>query len=165
MEGALDVVRLFCRDLSRQITIRQISKLIKKSYGYTNSLVWKLIESNVLNKVEIGNSLVCSLNLSNEKARTLLVIGSLLDMNSKGKEEIVNSLKQNDALFAFYFSKKLVVVCSDDSRKNDLRKELGKAEVLSKAEFIVFLKQKNLDNSLIYGAEKYWEIVGDNYGK
>ena len=156
MNGSVSIIRLFCRDLTKELTIRQVSKLLKKSYAYTNKEVWNLIKKEVLNKKEIGKSVVCSINLNNELTRTLLAFNSALEKQAfKGKINI----ELKEAYTAFYSKNKLFIVCKDKSLFKNV-----KAKILTKQEFISSLKDIGLDNLIIYGYEKYWEIVGDTYG-
>lgn len=162
MDGAVSIINLFCRDLARELTIRQISKLIKKSYAYSNKEVWELIDKEVLNKKEIGKSVICSINLKNEMARTLLALNSTLEKQDHFKEkdmaEMIKPLKENNALTAFFSKNKLFVVCINKSSLKNI-----KANLLTKEEFVSSIKEIGFDNLLIYGYEKYWEIIGDKY--
>jgi hypothetical protein len=160
MQGKLEVVRLFCADPSRELTIRAISQLIKKSYAYTNKEVWELISDKVLKHKEIGKSVICSLDIHNPYSQELLAFNSFSDSKAKQKDEIISELKKNDALFAFYSKSKLHIVCRDKSLFKGM-----KAETMTKQDFIDSLKKMGLDNSVVYGYEKYWEIVGDAYAQ
>lgn len=163
MDGKINIIRLFCRDLTKEITIRQISKLIKKSYAYTNKKVWNLINKGVLNKKEIGRSIICSLNINNELTKALLVFNSSLEKQEyKLKQEIENlikDLKEKEVYTAFLSKNRLFIVSNNKSRLKDL-----KAKILTKQEFASSLKDIGLDNLIVYGFEKYWEFVGDIYG-
>ena len=147
MEGSLRIIQLFSKDLSRALTIRQISQLIKKSYAYTNKEVWELINKDIINKKEIGKSLLCSLNISNPLTRTLLAFNDSLNKRSL-KEEILQELKEKDALTAFYSKNKLYIV-SDQKFKHGIS--------ISK-------KETKVDVDVVYGFEKFWEIIEDNNG-
>lgn len=154
MLGSLEVVKLYSKDINRELTIRQISKLIKKSYAYTNKEVWELIKTGVLNSREIGKSVVCSLNLSNDMTRALLVFGS--NLSHIGKE--LPSFVDKEVYFAFYSNKKLHVVCRDKSLLKGV-----KGVIMTKEEFVDNINEIGLVNDVVYGAEKYWEKVGDIY--
>ena len=155
MYSEIEIIRLFSRDLSREITIRQVSKAIKKSYCYTNTEVWKLIKKGILNKKEIGKSVVCMLNLKNELTKSLLVFNSSIEKQASKKPietGLISQLKERNA-FAFYNKNSLYIVCDD---KFD-------SDVLTKQEFRSKIKEIGLDNLVIYGFEKYWELMGDIY--
>ncbi|MBW2996476.1 hypothetical protein KY332_04205 [Candidatus Woesearchaeota archaeon] len=152
MQGSLSIIRLFCRDLTKELTIRQISKLIKKSYAYTNKEVWNLIKQNILNKKEIGKSIICSINLKNKKTRALLTFNSALEDH---KDFNTIELKQNNVLTAFFSKNKLYII-SDKKFKTP-------GKILTKQEFISSIKDIGLGNTPVYGYEKYWEIIGDTY--
>jgi hypothetical protein len=68
----LAVVRLFSDDLSRELTIRQKSSLIEKSYFYTNTLVHSMVKENLLLKKVYGHSIVCSLNQDSGVVKALI---------------------------------------------------------------------------------------------
>ena len=142
MDSRFSIVNLFCRDLTRELTIRQISKLIKKSYAHTNQEVWELINKGVINKKDIGKSILCSLNINNDLTKSLLVFNSMTL-----KMEVKDEWKQDDILFAFYSKNKLIVV--------------GKNGI-SKQDFKTMAKQ-GIDFTVVYGHEKYWELIGDIY--
>ena len=158
MNSTVEIIKLFSRDLNRELTIRKISKLIKKSYAHTNKEVWGLVKQGVLNHKEIGKSIICSINLKNDMARILLVFNSNLESIDMKDVSLIESLKQADAFFAFLSKGKLFVICEDKSKV-----KLGKAKILSKSEFLSSIKEIGLDNQILYGAEKYWETVGDMY--
>ena len=141
MLGKIEIVKLFGRDLTRELTIRQISKLIKKSYAYTNKTVWELIKEGVLTSREIGRSVVCSLDIGNEVTRELLAFGSFLD---RPKLDIS---KFTDSYFAFSFGNKVHTVGPKG---------------MSLDEFASFVKKKGI-GKVVYGFEKYWEKIGDIY--
>lgn len=157
MKGSIEIIKLYSKDITRELTIRQISKLIKKSYAYTNKEVWLLIKQDVLNKKIIGKSVVCSINIKNNSAKALLVFNSILEGNEKKKNDIlIKELKEKDALTVFLSKNKLFVVCADKSNFKNI-----KANLLAKHEFISSIKNIGFDNSVIYGHEKYWELIGD----
>jgi hypothetical protein len=95
-------------------------------------------------------------------ARTLLALNSTLEKQDHFKEkdiaDVIKPLKENNALTAFFSKNKLFVVCID---KSSLKKI--KANLLTKEEFVSSIKEIGFDNLLIYGYEKYWEIIGDEY--
>ena len=153
MDGSVSIIKLFCRDLTKELTIRQISKLLKKSYAYTNKEVWNLIKADILNKKEIGRSVVCSINLKNKTTRALLTFNSAIESKDYNTAE----LKKNNVLTAFFSKNRLYII------SNKKFKTSGK--ILTKQEFIDSVKQIGLDNDIVYGYEKYWEIIGDIYEK
>ena len=155
MDSEVSIVKLFCRDLAKELTIRRISQLLKKSYAFTNKEVWKVINKGVLNKKEIGKSIICSINLNNELTKALLAFNSSLEKQQKFPDKSFPELK--DALTAFYSKNKLYVV-------TEKKTPIKNAKMLSKEEFLAQIKQIGLDNLIVYGYEKYWELIGDIYG-
>ena len=151
MEAEVSVIRIFSRDLAKEITIRQISKTIGKSYAFTNQLVWGLIKKGVLNKKEIGRSVICSINLKSSLSIALLVYNSQME---KHKEHDVSEFKDKNALTAFINKGRLIVVSENKLSMKSI----------TKREFMDSIDKIGLDNTVIYGHEKYWEMVGDRYG-
>lgn len=141
MQGEIEVVRLYSEDISREMTIRQISKEMGKSYAYTNGLVWKMIKEGVLKSREIGKAVVCSINISNKMAQELLAFGSFLHTKLSNEKDF------DDSYFAFKYGSKVISVGPKG---------------MSLKEFSDFVKSKG-HGKPVYGFEKYWEKVGDIY--
>ncbi|MFC1691838.1 hypothetical protein ACFL0W_06690 [Nanoarchaeota archaeon] len=74
----LDIIRVISDKQGTGLTINQISKLIKKSYFFTNQLVRKMIRSELLTKRIIGHSILCFLNQKNEETAGLLIMDSII---------------------------------------------------------------------------------------
>jgi len=170
MEQIAEIVKLFCKDIFREITIRQISKSIKKSYAYTNKEVWGLVEKGVLKEKKIGNSVVCSINISSESARALLSFNSFLEKEEYFKKNedvkskiahLINESKEKGVFTAFLVKNELVLVCFD---KSVFKGSELKAKIITQDEFSSFIKNSGFDNLVVYGYEKYWESIGDIYG-
>jgi len=143
----VDVIRLFSADLSRELTILQISKLIKKSYGYTNNKVRELIESGIINKKVIGHSILCTLNIENQQTIALLALQSAIDSEeqikkSKNEKEIRKTIKQLNKGISSY-SENIIYLFET----NEVETELSTRKVDSINE---------LKGTIIYNFEGYW---------
>ena len=65
MEAKLEIINLFSKDVNTQLTIRQISIAIKKSYAFTNTVVRQMISDNLMLKKNVGRAILCTLNFKN----------------------------------------------------------------------------------------------------
>lgn len=86
------IIKAF-RGFSVELTINQLSKAIKKSYAYTNKYAHEMIHEGILNKKEVGHSILCTLNFKNKKVLASLVFLSMSESDYIGKEGIVVSYK------------------------------------------------------------------------
>ncbi len=86
------IIRAF-RGFSVELTINQLSKAIKKSYAYTNKYAHEMIHEGILNKKEVGHSILCTLNFRNKNVLASLVFLSMSESDYKGKEGIVISYR------------------------------------------------------------------------
>ena len=169
MQPDISIIRQFTGNLGRECTIRQISKLIEKSYAFTNNHVRKLIDSRVLNKKVVGNAILCSLNLSNEK-----VIGLLINASIEKREEF---LAGNEGLAAkvkeiidlaweeissiIIVDEKISLLCDDELKHDIVLEKLNKfnVNVLNNADFISLVKENLAKVVCVYGYEKMWRLV------
>lgn len=151
MEGRIDILRLYSKDISRELTIREISKQIGKSYAYTNGIVWDMIKEDIINSRNIGKAIVCSINIKNKMTQELLSFMSFVDNKDKWESSC-----DDNVLFAFYFGKKLYAVVLGDS--------VVKAQKMSVLEFNSFVDKNGINFDVVYGSQKYWEKIGYIYG-
>jgi hypothetical protein len=153
MDIGIAIVKLFSEEITRETTILQISKAIKKSYASTNQKVWELIEKGVLTKKEIGKSVICSINLKSPLARAMFAYSSMLEgLGVKVDPAALKALKDHDALTAFLSKSRLIAVCE---------KRIPGLTTITKAEFKASDKA---GQTVIYGHEKYWELTGEKDG-
>jgi hypothetical protein len=92
--GQFEILRAFSTDLNIELTINQISKIIKKSYAYTNKYTHELIKEDILKTKKIGSAILCSLNYDNNNTIAALVYNSIKDtpqIKKEFKEDIVIS--------------------------------------------------------------------------
>jgi hypothetical protein len=166
MDSYIGIIRAFSRDLASEHTIRQVSKLIKKSYAYTNKKCRELISQGVLLKKVVGASILCKLNFENDITITLLSLNSALEKREKisGKkkqdaEELQNSLsKAVDVILLkenkFYIVAKDHLECNDKLSLLDID-----AVVLSEDQFNQMVKNDFEKLILIYGFENFWRLM------
>lgn len=79
-----EIINIFSKELGKELTINQISKELKKSYGSINGYIHELVKLNIINAKPIGSSILCSLNYSTETTIAYLVFNSI--NNAIGKK-------------------------------------------------------------------------------
>ena len=131
-----EIIRAFSTGLNVELTINQISKLIKKSYAFTNKYTHDLIKKDVLKTKVIGSAILCSLNFDNNATIAALVYNSIKD--SKGisknfKADIV--ISYNGKLMKF---------------------QRGSDKIITTIKKLDFSKIK-----IIKGHELYWRLVAE----
>ncbi|RLE38495.1 hypothetical protein DRJ17_03780 [Candidatus Woesearchaeota archaeon] len=163
----LGVIEILSRDLSKGLTINQISKLLHKSYAATNMLVRGMISDEILNKLIVGNAILCTLNLRNELTRALLAVASVkkkqTDSSWKKKIdiELIDELKRRFTIeCVFLQDDKLNIVCRNVLALQEFLNERKiRAAVFEAADFHV---KKDLSRSyVIYGFERFWELIAN----
>ncbi|MBD3310107.1 hypothetical protein GF351_02720 [Candidatus Woesearchaeota archaeon] len=170
MNSELSIIRLFFRDISRELTINQISKELKKSYAYTNKEVRKLLSENILNKKIIGPSIVCSLNLQSDKTILLLSYISAEEKEGFGLqnkavlqklEDIARKLASQAAVYSAFFAKKrqnsLTLVCEDEMKVRGLVSSMTgiKFEVVPRSGFT----RPEEEIIIVHGFESFWRLA------
>jgi len=121
--------------LGKDLTINQISKIIKKSYAFTNKYTHELIHKNILKKKIIGPSILCSLNYNNEETIACLVYNSI-----KKSSELDKKI-ESKAKIVLMHKKKLHYI------KNTLPKELDFSQIY-----------------VLKGHEKFWRMAAKVMG-
>lgn len=181
MDMDLDIVMLYSKEVFRELTIRQISKLIGKSYAYTNKEAWKLIDKGVLKKKEIGKAIVCSLDIKNRLSFELMAYGcfflgignkrdnddEMYDQEISDKEisdkVMHDKVRGDDVLFAFIYDHDVIKVKISQAKvKDDTVIEISKFRELLSSKF---LDDKGFRMVPVYGYEKFWEVVFDEMSK
>jgi predicted nucleotidyltransferase len=99
--------------LSKQpnLTINQIAKGLDESYSFVNRTVNRMINENLILKEKIGHSLLCKLNLGNDKTKALMLLNEvnkkqeLLEKNRELKliaDELKGIKADSVAIFGSY---------------------------------------------------------------
>jgi DNA-binding transcriptional ArsR family regulator len=86
-----EIIGSFVKSYDRELTINQIAKEIKKSYGSINQHVNLLIKKGLIIKREVGSAILCKLNYNSKKVMAYLVFNSMLD-TSLTKENIPDEI-------------------------------------------------------------------------
>lgn len=176
MDTYIDVISVFYNDINRELTIRQVAKLLKKSYSYTNLRCRELISQRVLSKKIVGASILCRLNYKNEKTLGLLVLKSIIEKTTElEKDDKSNKLAEEAAEVEqqikefsesiFFAQNKFHVVCRNELECNQKLSALNLKHgfaVYDKNSFKQYVKMNGLhDAVLIYGFENFWRVIAD----
>lgn len=60
-----------------EFTINQIAKKLNESYSFVNRTIKGMIKDNLISKEKIGHSIVCRLNMENDKAKALMILNEV----------------------------------------------------------------------------------------
>ncbi|MBN1157670.1 hypothetical protein JXA85_08690 [Candidatus Woesearchaeota archaeon] len=149
----LEIIALF--DRRRYLTIHQISRLLNKSYPHIHKKVNEMLDEGVLRRTIIGNSHLCFLDLTNEKAVILLTLNELKKKKKLGitAEKQILELREKTVLHSMIYSdKKLVAVVERKPESVSTRIKLLTTSEIRKEfpkEYVV-----------LYGYERFFEIMG-----
>jgi hypothetical protein len=173
----LEILGLFDKDITRVLSINQISKLLNKKYPYVNKKTNQLINRRILKKVVFGKAYLCSLNLQEEETIILL---SLLELEKKKaflKKNLslksslpqIDEIKQTIPLTLVIFSgRKILFIIQDIKSKKALESKLKnvktKIQILTKIDLQKrLLENKSIleDHIILYAFEKYYEYLAE----
>ena len=170
----LNIIGLFNRDISLLLSINQIAKKLNKAYPHINAKVNELIEQGILNKVQVGRSYLCSINLNDDKAVILLSLNEAIKKdkllqqpsNKKLLEEI-SLIKNNFKVYTiFILGKKLIFVLDHIYDKEAIKNKFNQIkkfqlEFFTKQEFQdkAFADNSMLkDHIILYSPVVYYEL-------
>ena len=176
----LDIISLYDRNLKSLYSINQISKRLNKRYPYINKKVNLLIQSNILQKVTLGRSHLCTLNLDNEETVILLSLNEIKKKQGfhfkkrEALDQLMRSLKDSVSLYCVIAlpsqeKDRVVFVCNLPDEKEEIAKHAGSfgLDVLAytKRELIAELsssKNRMFDSHIVlYGYERFFELVNE----
>ncbi len=162
----MDIIRLYDSNLVNLFSINQIASKLGKKYPYINKKVTEMLEQGVLNKIVVGKSYLCSLNLDNELTVIML---SLIEMSKKKKtrQDKVESFIERTRLSmtihcVVQYGKKLLFVVEDLKDRRKIEREFPGSTVADKAELLDMLgTEKDLysGHSVLYGRERFFELL------
>lgn len=94
------------------LTINQTAKELNETYSFVNRIIKEMINEGLIKKQKIGHSLLCSLNIKNDKTKALMALNEVdkkqefLEKNKEIKliaEEILREVKADSiAIFGSY---------------------------------------------------------------
>jgi hypothetical protein len=172
-----EIIALYSSNLVNIFSINQISKLLKKKYPYVNKKVGYLIENNVLNKIEVGKSYLCSLNLNNDKTLFLLSFNEILKkeffkfndktINKEYFENFINNNSINLGILSVFLSKdNIIFIVNDLKYRRKIEDKFSNCIVIDQNELSDLLIEKPdfFENYIVlYGYEKFFELIKHNF--
>lgn len=94
------------------LTINQAAKELNEAYSFVNRVMQRMIKEGLIKKQEIGHSLLCKLNIKNDKTKALMALNEVnkkqefLEKNKEIKliaEDILKGIKADSiAIFGSY---------------------------------------------------------------
>lgn len=89
LKSTMELLKAFFPDISKELSIKEVSKKIKLSYQPTYTYLKQLAENGILNHKRAGNVHLFSFNLKNRS-----VIKEIENIEFEAKEKLVNSLDE-----------------------------------------------------------------------
>jgi len=171
----LETISIFSKDLNLNLTINQISKVLNKSYAFTNKYVRDFLDEGILSKKVVGSAILCSLNFSNEKTLGFLMLNAIeekrkfLERADKKTIKNISSLSTTPTIRSlFIVNSNYYVVCDDkQAATNFLKAELKKLQlkpnnvvILDQNGFKISFRGIDLENTAILeGYENFWKMI------
>ncbi|MBN1156738.1 hypothetical protein JXA85_03920 [Candidatus Woesearchaeota archaeon] len=162
-----EIIRIFSSEFKRELTINQVAKLIKKSYAFTNAAVHQLIGEGILKRRIIGSSILCSLDIANEKTIALLVYNSINRANdflhSIGEEKrklILDFVEKSEEICpsSIYLDSEITVVT--DNKLHKLQLKGFRINTISRKEFESKARKINYRNMVVIkNHEEFWRML------
>jgi hypothetical protein len=149
------IIEALIESRDKELTIHQISKVIKKSYAFTNKYAHSLIKAKVIRKKEIGPSILCSLNFLCE-----MTIASLVYISMLKKTRYETNERQEDAIDKYskigvlaHYNEKIMLISDEKVKDTRLR-------VISRQEFLSDVKSYDLSKFIVLANhEQFWKMV------
>lgn len=178
------IISVFQYNPSKTFSINTISKELKKAYPYINKKINYLIEEDILNKVTIGKSYQCFLNVDNEKARLLMAINEINTKDTfleKNKElhalnqELTKIITKFSICAIILYEEKLLLIT--ECTKRDIKSDIKKFDEIRNSSFILkkyaidfFTKESFLDyyyknvklqkdHIILFGINDYLQMI------
>jgi hypothetical protein len=160
----LDILNLFRKNIAGLYSINQIAKLLGKKYPYVNKVATDLINEKVLNKIVVGKSYLCSLNLANPKTLNQLALLEQGDVLAyQNITSFLDKRKHSISIeCAVKKDNKLIFVIHNLKERRELESGFPGCIVLDEQEFIsMLLEDKDLyeKRAVVYGFERFYELI------
>ncbi len=171
----LRIIELYNRDITLLLSINQIAKKLNKAYPHINTKVNEFIKEGIFNKVQVGRSYLCSINLENPKAVALLMLNDAINKESFLKKqstkfsEELNKISKEFKIYTIFISNSKIYIILDHIHDKEAIKiishELKKFDLifLSKHEFQTHIihDKSLLDKTILYSSQKYYELLNE----
>jgi predicted transcriptional regulator len=159
-----DIIDVFIKEFGREITINQISKELKKSYGSVNMHCNQLIDKGVLDKKNIGNAIVCRLNYKNDLVLGNLVLNSIMKTSGKTMPSSITALvsaKETTLVFragnSFYYQMPNAV--PPKSQNQAIKKAKENLKEIDDIMFKKIIIESLHEITIFHGHENFWRKV------
>ena len=160
------IIQLYDTNLVNLFSINQISKQLKKKYPYINKKVSELISKDIIKKIVVGRSYLCSLNLENPKTVVLLALNEMGKKKPTNAAEIISYAEKNKltliVLTIIESNKKLLFVVDNISDRRPIQRQFPDAEVIDKQGLLDMLSDNNelfRSHTIIYGYENFFSLM------
>lgn len=171
----LKIIEIFNRDITLFLSINQIAKKLNKAYPHINTKVNEFIKEGIFNKVQIGRSYLCSINLESTKAVALLMLNDAIKKESFLKKqttkfaEELNIIAREFRVYTIFLSRNKIYFVLDHIHDKEAikitSKELRKSDLvfLSKSEFHsqIIHDKSLLNKTILYSSQKYYELLNE----
>jgi hypothetical protein len=149
------VITALVESKDKELTIHQISKIIKKSYAFTNKYAHDLIKRGVIKKKIIGPSILCSLNFANEETIASLVYISMLRKSGykTNEKQCVAIGKYSKIGILIHYGEKIILI-SDEKIKDTMLTIMPVDKFLADARNYAFPSLTILSNH-----EQFWKLI------
>jgi len=172
-ENRLDlaILELFLRNTYLSLSINQIAIRLGKTYPNINKKVNELLEEGILNKIVIGRSHLCSLNLENPKTRLLLGILELKNLEEnrpglvKETRELLKPFRKAGQVLFVSLQDKTIFLCVSDKRPfTGMRLPKPWQLTISSPSEMEHLLESSIfsEHHLLDGFERYFEFINDH---
>jgi hypothetical protein len=171
------IISVFQEDICSAYTLNQISKKLKKAYPYINKKSNYFIKEGVLNKLRVGHSYQCSLNLESEKTKMFMAMNEINKKDlllSKLKDPLLlqesKTLPEQFSISSIILYKNILIFFCSKKIDQEL---LKKNSLLTSKYAFVFLDRaelkelflKNLDfrkyYTVLYNPNAFVELISE----
>jgi DNA-binding Lrp family transcriptional regulator len=175
-----EIIGIFNNEITSVLSINQIAKKLKKAYPHINHKVNELIEEGILKKTVAGRSILCSINIENEKAVLLLSLNEIEKRERHSKRlssellEEISKIRKSFKVYTILIQNKCITFVLDhlydkEAIKNGFSKiKEFELRFFSKDEFLeTALKDNSLTSGqvILYSPATYFEFISQIKGE
>ncbi|MFW5990880.1 MAG: hypothetical protein ACOCQX_01495 [Candidatus Nanoarchaeia archaeon] len=160
-----EIIALYDSNLLNVFSINEISKKLGKKYPYVNKKVSSLIGENILKKIVVGRSYLCSLNLENEKTILLLCLNEINKQPShagKVKQFIRRQRLESSIHSVVELQGRLIFILNELKPRRKIERYFENSTALDRDEFIdMLIENPGLfkNHTVVYGYERFFELI------
>ncbi|MBN2458351.1 hypothetical protein JXB31_04440 [Candidatus Woesearchaeota archaeon] len=161
-----DIVHLYDSNLVNLFSINQISQKLGKRYPYINKKVSMMLKSGIMNRIVVGRSHLCSLNLDNYRTLLLLSMNELNKKKPAVAGEVMAFAEKNSLsttlLSVVYYKNTLLFVVDDLRDRRTIQRSFPKAVVVDKPALLDMLSTDSelfRNHKVLYGFENFFTLL------